>query len=336
MESSSSSENLLNTKHQGFTLVELLVVIAIIGVLVALLLPAVQAAREAARRTQCMNNIRQLAIGVLNFESAKGSLPAGGVTNGNCCSARSGASWTIFVLPYIEQQQLYDLYDFDDFNEDPADSDGDGLQNSVVREYNLQAHNCPSDMETDQLGKPASGPGSNLNYARGSYRGNSGLCTSQSRAFWDSSSQQNQNYDYERGPLPGIGNLSGWSIKKPTKLVEITDGTTNTVMLGEKSHTTISEEGRRRQTFWAYTYTSYNRSLTFLQTRSIISDYDRCLKIGGAFGTNPCKRSWGSIHAGGGFNVAMCDASVQFINDDVDIFLFGAMSTIAGEEVVDF
>ncbi len=341
---------LVRPRIQAFTLVELLVVIAIIGVLVALLLPAVQAAREAARRAQCQNALRQIALGLLNYESSRKSFPAGGITDGACCSTRSGASWPILILPFVEEAALYDRYDFDEPNESFIDSDMDGLVNTVVRETNVPLYDCPSDVETDRIDRPASGPGSDnirIQYNRGSYRGNAGLCTVESQAYWDSSSQGNRQYLHERGPLPGIGTmynnpwspnrvrLNTWSLASPTRLKQIKDGTAKTLLLAEKAHLTTSIEGKRRRTFWAYTYTSYNRSLTFLQTRSIINDYDRCLAIGGAFGDDPCKRSWGSLHPGG-FNIALCDGTVHFISESIDIFLFGGMSTIAGRETTPF
>lgn len=107
---------MLQIRHRrAFTLVELLVVIAIIGILIALLLPAVQAAREAARRSQCINNLKQLGLGVLNYNSAKKFFPTAGSNVGSGdwdTTPRYGferGSWLFQILPYIEEQQLYDL-----------------------------------------------------------------------------------------------------------------------------------------------------------------------------------------------------------------------------------
>jgi len=104
---------------RGFTLVELLVVIAIIGILIALLLPAVQSAREAARRTQCNNNLKQIGLAMLNYESAHKVFPPGGITKTTTCRLEGNqthdcmASWTILILPYMEGSARYDEYDID-------------------------------------------------------------------------------------------------------------------------------------------------------------------------------------------------------------------------------
>src|SRR5687767_15347657 len=95
----------------GFTLVELLVVIAIIGVLVALLLPAVQAAREAARRTQCSNHLKQLGLAAHNFNDIRGFFPPSRVSNDATDTAKNWVTWSVLLLPFVEQQNYYNQWD---------------------------------------------------------------------------------------------------------------------------------------------------------------------------------------------------------------------------------
>ena len=97
----------LRRPPSAFTLVELLVVITIIGILIALLLPAVQAAREAARRMQCANNLKQVGVALLNYEHACGTFPPGGLTLPSSC----GHSWWVRILPYVEQENIFDQFE---------------------------------------------------------------------------------------------------------------------------------------------------------------------------------------------------------------------------------
>src|SRR5688572_24501493 len=145
--------------RRAFTLVELLVVIAIIGVLVALLLPAVQAAREAARRNSCQNNIKQLSLAMHNYEDTFKTLP-GGVGRFGCC----WGTWQVRVLAYLELKNMADLYQ----NSDGSDASGiryAGANNvNNVTSKRIKALTCPSDLPNAPLAPAGLPPITNHNY----------------------------------------------------------------------------------------------------------------------------------------------------------------------------
>jgi len=181
--------------RRGFTLVELLVVIAIIGMLVALLLPAVQSAREAARRMQCSNNLKQITLAVHNYHDALLYLPPGS-TNPDL----SGSSGLAAILPYLEQASTYSLYDFSKGNSDPANL------RSVSQK--IKTYLCPSCVFARSV--PIGGCDAN-DRAPGTY------------AF---STNTGDPYSLSNGAIAN-------AITSQTRLASITDGTSNTFLAGE-------------------------------------------------------------------------------------------------------
>jgi prepilin-type N-terminal cleavage/methylation domain-containing protein/prepilin-type processing-associated H-X9-DG protein len=301
--------------RRAFTLIELLVVIAIIAILIGLLLPAVQKVREAATRSQCQNNLKQIALAVHNYHDTYGTFPPGGVTEGTCCGTQSGTNWAIAILPFIEQQNLANEYVSNQTNESAA--------NAPVRTTSVKTYVCPADINANVLEKPDSGPGSGLEYMPGSYRAVSGK--SDGSAFWDNADALGISRDW-RGALHSVWVSRGLNVER---LTGVSDGTANTLLVGE--YTTRTHN--RRRTFWAYTYTSYNQSsATLNQSRTLLTDYDRCVAVGGPGDVNPCKRAWGSYHTGV-INFVWCDGSVRPVSSSIDMNVFTALATIAGGEV---
>ncbi len=138
-----------STKRRGLTLIELIVLLAIIGILIALLLPAIQAAREAARRAQCTNNLKQIALAMHNYHDTFMSMPAAAVVKGQTATAPvpgsprkdgvgAGFSWTVALLPFMEQMALYDMVDFKSFPYDGSD------QHKQIAAVQIGILQCPS------------------------------------------------------------------------------------------------------------------------------------------------------------------------------------------------
>lgn len=244
-----------NLGRRGFTLVELLVVIAIIGILVALLLPAVQAAREAARRMSCGNNMKQLGLALHNYHDTFKVFPPGhlsqnalqriaanvqandnqtvdsfvGLTgnNGGALSAQYGPSWMQFILPFVEQQPLADLYNPGRLLADTTYAPHVQMVGSFIPSYT-----CPSDAwaKVNTPGVLNSVP--TINWARASYAVSTGRLTAGSRLYRD-------NYKTLRVDYKGFaGNNGGASI------ATILDGTSNSVAVWEILAGPIAQDTR--------------------------------------------------------------------------------------------
>jgi len=312
-------------RRAAFTLVELLVVVAIIGVLVTLLLPAVQAAREAARRAQCANNLKQIGLAVHAYHAACGQFPPGNVLkqaghcpgNGSEVLLDSGANWLLAILPYIEQGSLAGQYDFDAYNE--------AVINRLACETFVPAYACPSDFDPREPLVPAAGPASssglNMPYMPGSYRGVSGR--SDGYRFLDSSELTSYPAEW-RGPVHAVG-VYGFQNEK---ISDVCDGTSQTLMAGES--TTRTNPGWR--TFWGYSYAHFSLSAVTAQSRTLLGDFDRCAAAGGTGYDQPCRRGWGSFHPNG-LHFLCCDGSVHFVDTAVDTELLARLATIDGQEV---
>jgi prepilin-type N-terminal cleavage/methylation domain-containing protein len=200
--------------RRGFTLVELLVVIAIIGVLVALLLPAVQSARESARRMQCSNNVKQIGLGLHMFHDVHGFLPPGAVTVANAkLQIPTGVlhGWGVFLLPYVEQKSLYDKY--------RLDKDWRGPENKEVRETFPKLYLCPSSPVQKRTDTATSG-GFTWTAAAGDYFVNNAVSTVLSTA--------NLIDNYTSGQEQGVMNVDRYY-----RFAEISDGLSNTAWIHE-------------------------------------------------------------------------------------------------------
>jgi prepilin-type N-terminal cleavage/methylation domain-containing protein len=319
----------MRNRPRGFTLIELLVVIAMIGVLVALLLPAVQSAREAARRTQCSSNLKQLAIAMHQYNNTHSVLPPG---KKGCC----WGTWLVYVLPQVEQQPLYNAWNSCGINSPgvPTSYDLDlryfGAANVTVTSTRLSVYLCPSDLTNAPIMSTVNG----VTYA----------CTSQNYAanFGNTTVLQAeyQGIPFLGAPFVDVGSPLG-DYNQPARATvgfsAITDGLSNTMLLSE----VVVGQGQdlRGFSWWGDAATFEGFSTPNSSFPDVLFSPLYCINRSP---NPPCTVATTALpelyaarsrHAGG-VHVAAADGAVHFVKDSVDLQVWRMMCTSAGSEVI--
>jgi prepilin-type N-terminal cleavage/methylation domain-containing protein len=312
--------------RNAFTLVELLVVIAIIGVMVGLLLPAVQAAREAARRMSCSNNIKQIGLALHNYHDTHNTLPPTTINPGaaNCDSFLPANSMIMnhtaymFILPFIEQSTIYDQIDF----KRPSGIARHGTActrptdatwpNRVALNHQVATYLCPSDPLFDSPRTSA---------AQGVYSLNPGHRTSY--GFVTAAIEQATPVATWAVPFQRLSHISrsAWWHNGAAKFRDIIDGTTNTMLMIE---TPLRKQSASYGPFW----NTYSHTMYIVPSRGINLAHP-------ADPPQPFVYAWGagSAHPGGA-QILSGDASVRFISDSIDMNIVRSLVSIGGREVI--
>jgi len=298
--------------RKGFTLVELLVVIAIIGVLVALLLPAVQAAREAARRSACTNNMKQIGLALHNFHDTNGHFPASEdhtrafLDSSNNEWGNSTGTWLIYIMPYIEQKNAYDQIELiDQATGNPRGWTYGQNHNMIKRKYD--AYLCPSNPLQDKVS--GNGFDSHIVHYYAVW-GGADPPGGRARQQWSFNSTNSQ--------WKGI-----MTFNSKNTFASITDGSSNTIMNTEvrgyrpSSPTAIGTPVDGRGMRWEIS------SGTNLPINAIHG-----------YGCGSCRWENASSFHPGGVNVTMGDASVRFIPETVDATTFQRLGAMGDGNVV--
>ncbi|MHC2068249.1 DUF1559 family PulG-like putative transporter [Bremerella sp. T1] len=289
-------------KPSGFTLVELLVVIAIIGVLIALLLPAVQQAREAARRMQCSNNLKQLSLGLHNYHDTFGTLPPGALNSNTL-------GWHCFVLPFIEQGPLHDQFNFNAgaWN---ASTNKEGPNKNIHGLNQIDMFMCPSSPR--------------LETTHGSSTLTDGRKTFTTHYYgvmgpYGTNSVTGATYPHEPNPSGHGGFCQGGMmlLDKSVKFRDATDGLSNTYVLSEIG----GENG---------SFASWVRGVSgngMASSKNIRYGIGLQSESGGNFNNI----SFSSEHPGG-VMFALGDASVSFVSETIDFDVYQSAASKAGGE----
>ncbi|MDO4569925.1 MAG: DUF1559 domain-containing protein [Planctomycetia bacterium] len=310
LRSSRNNGRLMKKARNAFTLVELLVVIAIIGMLVGLLLPAVQQAREAARIMQCGNNLKNLGLATLNFETSSRAFPSAGWTYTWAGDPDRGlgitqpGGWTFSLLPFIEQGALYNLA----AKGTPDSADKNEI--TQVVQMPLPIYHCPS-RRAAKLYPTSTPPTSNANsvteLAKGDYASNYGDGGSVDGYRSDPGSYSTANTYQSKGTWPRVSSTGVMYSCSRVELGEIRDGTSNTYLIGEKfNNADLYESSCSSDDNGVYAGADPDNSRVALQPLQDRAGYETF------------SQRFGSAHSGS-FGLVMCDGSVQRISYSIDL-----------------
>jgi prepilin-type N-terminal cleavage/methylation domain-containing protein/prepilin-type processing-associated H-X9-DG protein len=323
--------------RNGFTLVELLVVITIIGILIALLLPAVQAAREAARRSQCANNVKQLALAVLNYENTNTAFPPGGSYGKN---GYYGASWMIHILPFCEQENLSQSMDVLGLGSYGCYAAASSKNRQALENKEFSFLRCPSSPlpvngvgfpKEYQVGDPT-GYGNNQAYQGSNYVGISGGGLPPSDGGTYRLTRPKGEASVASGYIGGGGVLIR-AISQPAS--QISDGLSNTMMVGEQSDWCIATDGTFRDCRSDCGHGFYmgpakveidSNDRDFNLTCVINRLGEKSFAATGVASNCGPNRPIQSAHAGGA-TVGFADGSVHFLNEGINIYTLYNLAT---------
>lgn len=342
----------------AFTLIELLVVISIIAVLLALILPAVQSAREAARRTQCLNRMRQIALGIHGFaaKSKSGQLPAYGTWGDDVATSATSNqpaamwSWVVDILPFIDKRDLYDRWDFNLRH-------SNGVNDNLIRTSNLKVLTCPDDDSAndrdgalsyvvnagyagidslDELNRTSGWGNSNGNYHE----------HDNVKIDWNSNGTVGDAEDDELTHRAGVmwrevvhrvkGKFSA-KRNQSLSLNEIYDGQSQTLLITENLHAgglaspaqMWGDPDARSCTFVLPIQRLNGAGPRYFENPPVDPLFSKS-RINGARDGNEGRSPWPSSNHPGGVCAAFCDGSAKFVSDDIDLLVYKRMISPAG------